>query len=205
MLHLSGKMKRGGYSLVETILVLGIAGLVLGAIWVASGGIGDKQKANDAFDQMQTVANNIITLKQAQRTTFPAGDTDITPDMITAGAIPRSYLNPLVNTQVNSPWMQSGFFVTGKNNTFRIIFVSPPFGVCVALLLRGVSCKAGDNGCPTAVSTHTNVDLLSPGSGANWLSYTAALGWRNMTLAQANDACSANTPPPSAVTFNYAF
>jgi hypothetical protein len=77
----------------------------------------------------------------------------------------------------------------------------------MGLVLAGTACEAGEKGCPEAVLTRDAAAAYtwSPTSSVNWSAYTAALGWKNMTVNQANTICSTNTAAASSIAFNYAF
>lgn len=207
MLKKKGKKIRRGFSLVEMTIVLAIAGTVLATIWAVASSAREEQRINDAVIQLQTVANNIIVLKQTQQSTFPAPYTQpnniLTGAMITAGAIPRSYANATNPARADAPWGPTNFWiysVTAKR--FRVSFYAIPYRACVSLLLQGTACQAGETGCPAQIYVHsaTNpADTLWPG----------AQGWKNMNPTTATNLCGLNAYPgnynTNSVEFDYAF
>ncbi|MFA4994201.1 MAG: prepilin-type N-terminal cleavage/methylation domain-containing protein [Bdellovibrionales bacterium] len=197
MLALSHAKKRRGVSLVETSIVLAIVGVVLGAIWVAAASVREEQRDNDAVTQLQMVVHNITVLKQTQGVSFSgAFPLNITSSMISAGAIPRTFVNATATTTADTPW-RPGLFVIFQiaAKKFRVSFYSPSFRGCVLLLLNATACTVGDAECPTAIVTSSGAYSLLP---------DASIGWKNMTPTAANTACNANSSNPS-VEFDYVF
>lgn len=205
----ASKNKRRGFSLVEMSIVLAIMGGVIATIWVVSSNVREEERENEAFTELQTIAHNITVLKQTQGPTAyftaPFGG-NITDIMINAGAIPRTYVNPTNPARAVTPWTQGDLFIFPKLATsFRITFTSTSYRGCLALLLQGTACTAGDPECPTEIHTNGAIYTLMSNGGGNWLAYNPILGWKNMTPTQAEAACNANTPADSTVEFDYVF
>lgn len=80
---------RKGFNLIETAIVLGVVGLVIGGIWVAASAAYDRQKSNE-------LASTILRMVDGTRTLFPmnawpaesTGYTSITSLLIQAGYVP---------------------------------------------------------------------------------------------------------------------
>jgi prepilin-type N-terminal cleavage/methylation domain-containing protein len=51
--------RQAGFTLIEFALVLGVFGLVSGAVWVAAGNAQDARKINESIDQIRLIVENI--------------------------------------------------------------------------------------------------------------------------------------------------
>ncbi len=192
---------RRGFTLMEVSVVLAISAVIIGSVWAASGTIGQQQKANEAYDEIQTVVNNIISLKQAQGKTFSSTNwTDITKDMIDAKAIPPAYVNQSDSKYADGPWKPKGFVVSERadaasgKGSFRIVFSDPAVPGCVSLVTRILSCEAGQPGCPFKVHTKNASKTKDP---------DATKGWTTLTPDEIIDLCDENVEGASSVGFDY--
>ena len=194
------------FTLVEVTLVLGIMGLILGAIWAATATTNDKKKANDALQELQIVSQNVNAMMMGRSFSYAVA-TNITSTMITSQAIPGVYAN---GTKAGHPWDTTNFIVTanptGANaRVFRISFMNVgTLSGCVSLLTQGTACQAGQSGCPSSVQTDSGTDTAdgvtnnTVASGANWSV--------SMTVAKAETMCGANAYPSgggNSVEFDY--
>jgi prepilin-type N-terminal cleavage/methylation domain-containing protein len=207
--HRSGKkngslnLSRRGFTLVEVAVVLAVAGFVLAMIWWAAGKAGESQKENDALSELQTVVQNIDTMMTGQ--SFPAAPAfpyNDTKNMITAQAIPGSYIQNAA--AANNPWSLGNFYVWAvAANQFRVSFYKVNSqGGCMALLLKGTSCQAGQSGCPTQVGTGSIVAAPAGPAAANSCKpnqtcpgalAAPGLGWQVMSVTAASALCAVNS------------
>jgi prepilin-type N-terminal cleavage/methylation domain-containing protein len=144
---------RKGFTLTELAVVLGVVGVIIGAIWAAGSHVQQSNNANQGIEELQTTAQNVLALMQG-RTFAAAGD--VTTNMITANVIPSWAL--ISATQVSTPW---GFNVTGGNNIqlkvfaeipgggktashVRISFYGVPNDGCIALISQATSCQVNE-------------------------------------------------------------
>ncbi len=78
-----------GFTLTEMAIVLGVTGLIIGAIWAAASLVYNNMRLSQAQQEIISIANNVRSL-YASRSTFTAtaDNTDITVAMANAGAFP---------------------------------------------------------------------------------------------------------------------
>ena len=68
---LSGRRQRA-FSLTEMAIVLGVIGLILAAIWTAASSANQRNKVDAAVQELQTTAQNMVTLYQNRALPAPA-------------------------------------------------------------------------------------------------------------------------------------
>src|ERR1700744_4410532 len=101
--HRAHKARRRGFTLTEIAIVLGIVGLILGAIWVAAAAVYNNLRTSHANTEIIQVAQGVRTLMTTSNTVGAAGD--LTGAMISAGLIPAdSVTSP---TTATGPWAGS--------------------------------------------------------------------------------------------------
>jgi prepilin-type N-terminal cleavage/methylation domain-containing protein len=165
---------RRGFTLLELALVMGVIGVVIGAIWYAVGNTREAQKENDAVFELQSTATNILTLMQGR--SYP-GQATITTDMINAKVIPSNFVDA-DGVDADNPWAGAGGFMVYGNpdnkaneiRRVRLSFYNVPYSGCLALLLQGTTCQAGQSGCPADVFANYTAGspVASPDANAGW-------------------------------------
>lgn len=200
--------RRRGVTLMELVVVLGVIGVVMGAIWWSAAKTRESQRQNDAVAELNTIAQNIATL-MAGRTFSQAVNTDITASLISAEAIPSSYINAVTATAVDHPWRASSVTVTVRTttvakDTYRITFSQVSRGGCIALLTGGVNCQAGQAGCPVKAYAAGTTKTCTPGL-ADCTGTATGTGWQVLGATEINDMCAANsyTNGTNSVSFDY--
>ena len=150
-----------GFTLTEAAIVLGIVGLILGAIWVAAASVYANLRVKQTSEQLLQIAQGIRAL-HATNTTIPAATTMI--QLARAGVIPKDMLDDAVNpTAVTNIW---GGVMTAQNvrttnvvagDAFVITFPNVPQQACVDLAVRnsGQGRDAGLIGIAAAAATAT--------------------------------------------------
>lgn len=130
------KKTQRGFTLTEAAIVLGIVGLVFGAIWSAATAARNKLMINKAAGHYLTIAENIRSsngrpyFSAASVAMAPAA---VTTAMINAGAIPPELVNAAGNA-ATSAWGGALQIDIVDTNTFSIQFGSVPQSACSSLL-----------------------------------------------------------------------
>jgi len=138
------RQRRRGFTLTEIAIVLGIVGLILGAIWVAAAAVYNNLRTSHANTQILQTAQALRTLYATQNT-ITAGDQR--QAAITAGAVPSDMVNLNVAppTLIN-PW-GGNMWIEGANNSvgFEIQMNHVPQAACINLVstIGGVSRDPG--------------------------------------------------------------
>lgn len=132
--------RKKGFTLTEIAIVLGIIGLILGAIWVAASSVYSNQKVGKANTQMLAISQGIRSLYATSSTTGVADGTDLTGSLCTAGVFPTDSIVNCATPSVNDPWSGAttvtATSVTGNNagDGFKIQMANVPTAGCIALL-----------------------------------------------------------------------
>ena len=128
------KAKNKGFTLTEIAIVLGIIGLILGAIWVAAASVYNNQRVAHAQTAVLQLAQATRTLYTAQNVIDTAGSAlDITTTLLNAGVTPSDLgaASPLTGPFPNG---QTGVIGTKDGNGFVIAMSGLSQANCVALL-----------------------------------------------------------------------
>jgi len=189
-------LKHRGFTMTELSIVLGIMGLVLGAIWTASATVYERYRVNKAVYQTTAILQKMRTL-YAEQNTFDSGPLTasmlaaniFSPDMISNG-IPR---NPWGTTSPVADVANAGIGVGAmpgvgwgfggpafpRGDHLQIVFWGVPRSVSIQLISRFTGQNAGDvdfaycDGPVAGTVTFPNprnatpADLIACGNGPN--------------------------------------
>ena len=211
---------RRGFSLAEIAIVLGIIGIVLAGAWVAVGSVNERNAINQAVQNLQTVAQNMIAVYQNGQLPAACGGIFITSPVIAAGVFPPTAIGPPVGgcqTGI-SPWGLGGALgqfevwhdATHPPRTFMISFYNIPLDGCVGTLLQATACDPSQPGCPNGFYTATGAmgapyGPLPPG-GRILPAAGPPKSWSPIvTPATAAIMCGFNPPGGGSLEFEYAF
>jgi len=119
---------RRAFSLLEATIVLGIVGLVVGAIWVAASTVAARQKVNKAIDLVLYTSEKARALVSASMET--ANWADIEPTLAQAGAAPA---DAIVGNQIQSPWGTSVTIGTTAGSVVQLDIAVPDSQSCIQM------------------------------------------------------------------------
>jgi len=201
--RLASRAQKGGFTLTELAIVLGVAGIILAGIWIASSSVNQAKAVNQAVQAYQAVSQNIFNLQQNRPFTGGAQN-NITGSLISSSAIPGWLVTDA--THAMNPWDANGFVVwadpmrggagTGTR-VFRISFYDIPASACISILTQAINCDVNQAVCPTWIYT-----AGSPTALPTWSMQapTAANGgWQgSFDPSTAATACGNNAAYPAA-------
>lgn len=177
-----------GFTLTEAAIVLGIVGLILGAIWVAAASVYDNLRVSTTSNQLLQIVQSIRSMHATQNTIDP----NITAILVAqAGGIPNDMVTRSAAgavTAVRDVWAGNVSIddatYTVAQDSFSVTFSAVPQGACADLLVRntGSGRDSGIVGAGNAVSTTTTFPL---------------------TLTQAVAACSVTGTAGNDVVFTF--
>lgn len=172
-----------GFTLIETVIVLGVIALVVGAIWVVAGATTENAKQYSFTQQLQQTVNNARQVYQRINAFTVASGTDVTQTLDRQGVFPREmrYSQPASDSAatgiLNHQWASSSAgsvtVLTRGTQTFGIRYASIPKKACINLAVK-------------LSGADTGLDTLVIGSNV----YTAAS--LPLTTITANTACSSS-------------
>jgi type II secretory pathway pseudopilin PulG len=130
----------GGFTLTEIAIVLGIMGLILGAIWVAASGVYNNQKVSKANTELMTIAQGVRAMYSTQTAVDTAAGTDESGALATGGVFPNDIViaGAAAEPYANGPWTGSSIrvfssTVTNTGDAFQIEFADVPPSACIQL------------------------------------------------------------------------
>ena len=173
------KVERG-FTLTEIAIVLGIIGLILGAIWTAAAAAYENNKLNKAQTQLIAIANNmkkyagaIPTNGNAQTGLCKLGI--FPPDML---ATPGN-----CNAGIIDPWGHYVVMNAIDANSYQLQYTTVTKSHCIGLLVRNGNQAAVDAGL---IGVSAGAQGTSPGGS---MTMTGANLTIPVTPANASDAC----------------
>ena len=169
-------MNRRGFTLTELAIVLGVIGLMLGAIWSASAMVMRHQNVNQTAKQVLITASNIREL-------FPQGfnnqsaNQNITTAVVAAGVFPNDAelkLSPTYTNPDGSPFYNpmtafgSPYWVGGRSNndpnqfgiSLNLVTLSNPASVCGSII--GAMLSSQSNVAPAYIYNGYNTIAVTP-------------------------------------------
>lgn len=197
--------KKRAFTLTEIAIVLGIIGLILGAIWVAASAVYNNLRVSHANTQILQLAQGIRSLYSSSSTT--AGLT--VDNLICAKAVPSDMIIAACGTPGTLDDAFAGGVTTVLPTTdgfgFQISMTGASRSNCDALLIQaaglsrdaGLFYAEGSNSVPAAMATGAPSTLLDSAS----VTPTAA----DAAAASNFGGCSAvgNTVATQVVTFGF--
>ena len=125
-----------GFTLTEAAIVLGIVGLILGAIWVAAASVYSNMRVNTANKQLMTIVQNVRSL-YASSATMDAAAT--MAQLISAGVFPGDTNPGSPAGHATNGWggdiVVAPQTLTVAGDSFSVSFASVPQQACTQLAI----------------------------------------------------------------------
>lgn len=126
--------ERRGFTLTEIAIVLGIIGLILGAIWAAASAVYNNLRTSRAQQEILTVAQNIRAMYATQSTVDSAATTDT---YISAGVFPSdATVETSSGKSVKNPWGGNFDIIASSSDNYTSFIVTMegvPVNACITL------------------------------------------------------------------------
>jgi prepilin-type N-terminal cleavage/methylation domain-containing protein len=150
--HSRNDRKRKGFTLTEIAIVLGIIGLILGAIWTAASSVYSNQKISKANTELLSIAGavrntyaNSLQSGYANSAALTGGTTStMTIALCNAGAFPTDIVVVCATPEISDPWAVSTAAgvgtvliptsITGTQDGFAIAMTGVPKAACANML-----------------------------------------------------------------------
>lgn len=131
--------KQSGFSLIETAIVLGVVGLVIGGIWIAAATVSREHSANEAFTDISASIGRLDNYPMWQLAGYQASSlTEIMPNLLALGVLDSTYqCNTTFCSTTKHPYMLnfSALWAWGSRY-YTATITAPSQAACTALLIR---------------------------------------------------------------------
>ncbi len=134
-----------GFTLTEIAIVLGIVGLILGAIWVAAAAVYNNLRTSKATTELLTITQNVRAMYATSGAVDPAANmifgagAGAQLTYIQAGVFPADMVTAAA-TAVNDPWNGNAavvaFTATTANDSFIVAFDAVPQQPCINMVTQ---------------------------------------------------------------------
>jgi type II secretory pathway pseudopilin PulG len=192
-----------GFTLTEAAIVLGIMGLILGAIWVAAGAVYTNLRVSHASDQILQIAQNIRTLS-ASSPTMDAG-LDTAAVLVQSGVYPKDLVSgtmaaPVITNQWGgTAWVAPATMITA-GDSFSVTLGGIPTDACTSLIMRNAGSSDSNTGL---IGVAVAAGLGGAASGAATTASAPPVSAATATTACVANTGVAGTAAANAVTFYF--
>jgi len=179
----SATQRKKGFTLTEIAIVLGIMGLILGAIWTAASSVYANNRQQSASTEVLQVVQATKNL-YATQANFGASGTQLTAGVANGGNLPASYVN---GSTILHPWngtsgISAGHGViyvdsdiaTSAGDSLTVTLANVPTTACIALLTNLSGAPGYTGNAVTAVGA-TSAALTEPAAASGITLSTAAV------------------------------
>ncbi len=128
----SEQSKRRGFSLVESAIVLGVVGLVLGGIWLVSAKFYEDYKVNKTVEGILEIVRNTQKTVSFLDAGIIGGSQNITTSLIKAGVFPNDWVSGNVVTNL----FGGNTLIMNHASDFSVRLYNVPPSACVKLTVR---------------------------------------------------------------------
>jgi prepilin-type N-terminal cleavage/methylation domain-containing protein len=185
------RQRRRGFTLTEIAIVLGIIGLILGAIWVAAAAVYNNLRVSHANTEILQIAQAVRGLYGNASSTGVIANTILTPTLINAKTVPSDMVN-VAGTGLIDPFPggTTGVLTPTTADSFTIEMTDVPNDACINLLMS----VAGSNRDPGLFEASAAPDVTNAIAAGDVLATasTAAIDAVIATPVLANGAVAGN-------------
>ena len=202
------RSKVRGFTLTELTIVLGVAGLIIGAIWSATATVMNHKRAYLATQQIGTVVQNIREYYMNAQGIPGCGveGFDFTSTLDSNGLFPNEmrtksggsvFINSPYATVAGGSFRVRGSSCSGTASRFQVVLTNLSQAACQRLLLSAVNYRDHSIGVTkVCAGTGAGAPCHTAGSSANYIDVTCTNGVCDLdpalTLAGAASKCNGN-------------
>ena len=127
MLH---RQRSRAFSLIESAIVLGVIGVVIGGIWAGANAVAISNQKSDALKTTLSIVQGVRNLYVGQTV---ASNINITGNMVDAGIVPAGWVNG--SGTISSPWNRNVYIYVTSNGV-HVYLTSMSKALCADLIFR---------------------------------------------------------------------
>lgn len=193
----TGLGQKQGFNLIESAIVLGVLGVVIGGIWLAASVVIENRKITETVEGLALAVRNIQQQISISDSVAAGNAVNLDSTLIALKAVPANWIS---GASIKTPFgtLSVGNYISPPR--FDMGFYKIPKQVCIKLVPRITALQASTG----SVSSYYRgiglgyVQILGPGNTHNWPTTTFPV-----TTAQATAACIEETDNVIVLTFGY--
>jgi len=188
--------RKRGFNLIESAIVLGVVGLVIGGVWVAAAATKESMKVTDTINGVLFISRNVQRIISNRDAASLPDDTVLDSTLIGVQAFPSNWVS---GNTIKHPFGNQ-ITVLNRNDggplRFRIDLLQIPKATCITLITR----MSGIARAPNRLEDRTDIALAYV--AVNWPSPTLDTTSFPVSLSAANAACNVSS---NTVSFGFTY
>jgi len=182
--------KARGFTLTEAAIVLGIVGLILGAIWVAAAAVYKNMRVTRTTEQILNIVQNMRSLHATQTSVGTTATAALTAALAQAGVFPKDMTDMTTTPPtITNAWNGAVTIASAQSSggsagdSFAVTYASMPQDACADMAVRmtgpgrdggliGVSNGGAANGTNFPIDVTTAIGICTPAGAATTIPLT---------------------------------
>jgi prepilin-type N-terminal cleavage/methylation domain-containing protein len=179
---ISAKREKRGFTLTEIAIVLGIVGLILGAIWVAAAAVYTNLRTSRTTTELLTITQNLRAMYATSASVDNAADMTTIPFAGVAAGGQTTYIQANIfpadavilsggKYTIENPWGSSINIVSAKAATaldsFAVEFDNVPQSACITILTSNTGPGRDPALFAVAAGINGTLSIAAGGTGGN--------------------------------------
>lgn len=127
------RIERRGFNLIEAAIVLGVVGLVIGAIWTAAAHFSEEYKVNKTVSDIELIVKNTQKLISGVSSLAIGNGVSLNSTLMGAGAVPKDWIS---GNTIKNPFGGVANFANYTPSMFGFCLQRITTSACVKLAVR---------------------------------------------------------------------
>jgi type II secretory pathway pseudopilin PulG len=178
--------RKRGFNLIESAIVLGVVGLVIGGIWVAASAVNEEWKVSKTTEDIAVIVRKIQNLISFADAAAIGNEVNITATIRDAGIFPSDWV---VGSSVKNDFRGAVTIISYVSPPrFNFYLYGIPRSACVKIVVKVTSAGANTGAASTTYFRGNSLGFMYVNSAGTWSTSTFPV-----SVAAATVACNQET------------